>query len=312
MKKLLLSIVALVFLNSTLFAQNPPISIFDGNFNTNTALLPSTGWGSLISDYVVPGFPPMYSITPNQSASGFSGTQSVKITSTKLVTSPSTLINDTSGLLWTGSFAIGAGGLPSFRFKLPYSSKPQGLACWLRYQPNGNDTALILVFTTRKNNATGTIDTVASKSYKITGNIPEYQKQLINLDYKVNQSTSPNPDSVAIYISSTSLKKPKIGSVLYLDAFDFYANGESSLQENANNYFEVFYTQQNKNLNVKVLNLSRNTQITIFDINGKAVIQKSIVNETSVVNTQTLSPAMYFYQIANDEGVLNTGKFVVN
>lgn len=66
--------------------------------------------------------------------------------------------------------------------------------------------------------------------------------------------------------------------------------------------FTSYFTVQNNNNN--------NLELQLFDVAGKLVLQKTLIQGTNIINTETLSKQTYYYQIKNNNSIVNTGKLI--
>lgn len=64
--------------------------------------------------------------------------------------------------------------------------------------------------------------------------------------------------------------------------------------------FTSYFTVQNNN----------NLELQLFDVVGKLVFQKTLLQGTNIINTETLSKQTYYYQIKNNSSIVNTGKMI--
>lgn len=83
------------------------------------------------------------------------------------------------------------------------------------------------------------------------------------------------------------------------------------LNENSN--IQVVFNNQNKT--VQILNqalITGHSQISIYDITGKAITQQTIDSETQIIQTNDWQKGIYFYSIKNDEGIFSQGKIIID
>jgi len=63
--------------------------------------------------------------------------------------------------------------------------------------------------------------------------------------------------------------------------------------------------------NLSTYETFKNSTLKIYDIFGKVVHQERINNQSTVINRNSLSDGIYFYQLVNDKGQIESGKFVI-
>jgi len=55
----------------------------------------------------------------------------------------------------------------------------------------------------------------------------------------------------------------------------------------------------------------KNAALKIYDVMGRPVQQQIITNQSTIINRNGLCDGLYFYRLSNSEGLMLTGKFVV-
>lgn len=125
----------------------------------------------------------------------------------KLVTYAIVAFNDTvNGIITTGNLII----TPPYGIEggIPYSERPDSIACWLKYQPVGGDSTMIQFTLLAENN-----DTVGMALLKVGATLSSYTR----FSAPVKYFSSATPSLSRWMVSSSNGYKAIPGSALYID-----------------------------------------------------------------------------------------------
>lgn len=78
--------------------------------------------------------------------------------------------------------------------------------------------------------------------------------------------------------------------------------------------FKVFPNPVNELINIefdKELN-SKDYKIIIFELTGKEILSRSLLNEKTVINLKNIDQGIYIYSISNDQNIYHVGKIIKN
>lgn len=139
----------------------------------------------------------------------------------KLVTYALAAVNDTvNGIITTGNLII----TPPYGIEggIPYSERPDSIACWLKYQPVGGDSTMIQFTLLAGNN-----DTVGMALLKVGANISSYTR----FSAPVKYYSAATPSLSRWMVSSSNGYKAIPGSALYIDDLSLlFATGVDDVQ----------------------------------------------------------------------------------
>lgn len=74
----------------------------------------------------------------------------------------------------------------------------------------------------------------------------------------------------------------------------------------------IYPNPTQSNIFVFSSDLSNNTQIVLFDVNGKEVLREKLIDYTTHIKLPSLSQGTYLYKIKNNNLTIKTGKLCVN
>ncbi len=113
--------------------------------------------------------------------------------------------------------------------------------------------------------------------------------------------------TIAILQEATS--KAVVQSESVLATSNNITTGVSSIYA-LNQNITAFVT--NNAIVVKQANYSEKTSITVYDITGKVLLNKSLVNTYEIVSLPTISAGIYIYAIKSEASIVKTGKLIIN
>jgi hypothetical protein len=105
------------------------------------------------------------------------------------------------------------------------------------------------------------------------------------------------------------------GSELYIDNIMLLHPGETSVNNSSeeNAHFWVYPNPTTEKINFTIdLAFTDNSQLSIFNAQGKLVRYEIIKNEFNEFDVQDLPNGCYSYQLKDDDAVITKGKFLKN
>jgi hypothetical protein len=223
----------------------------------------------------------------------YSGFYGLKIQSIHVTNNPAPAgIADTFGVVFKGKITISP---TSFKPGFPYNARPEKLQFYSKYNPVGNDTALVWVLL-RKWNGVAT-DTIAFGVLEIAAT-PIFGLFEIPLIY---QSDSQYPDSADIaFFSSRDSLTARVGSALFVD--DVLFTGWVGMDEYTYTPENIkLYPNPIKNeLNIDFSSRLINPTAIIYDCSGKKVETYTLDLNSSKLDLSGLLSGFYFLELKNN------------
>ena len=199
-----------------------------------------------------------------------------------------------------------AGGVPIY-------FNPDNLTGYYKYVPNGLDTAIAIVTTSRHDlflDSTIILDMVAIKLPPTN----TYTPFVINLNY----NNFPFADTINISFASSNLMDSGayvgLGSALYIDSLNlnFLPVG---IKNNSNeNEINVFPNPVKDFVSIEFKTDLGNSSVTIFDELGRKHFNKEIntADKFLKVDVAQFNPGFYFIEVKSNKGIVYKTKFVIN
>ena len=101
------------------------------------------------------------------------------------------------------------------------------------------------------------------------------------------------------------------GNNLYIDNIEISnAVGIFSANNNTNSTFSIYPNPANKKVNIALFKQNEEMEVTITDLNGKALIRKMIYSGINNIDISNLSKGLYFIQV-RDNKTSNTEKLII-
>ncbi|OSZ82111.1 hypothetical protein CAP35_02245 [Chitinophagaceae bacterium IBVUCB1] len=167
---------------------------------------------------------------------------------------------------------------------------------WIKYNPQGGDTANITVSAIRKNAGAGGKDSVLGVGLsRITTPMP-YTLIDVAITYG---ATTLDPDALQISFASSG-RRATIGSELLIDdvSYSIFPASVNNVPKGAiavypNPANDVLYINGNDNMQ----------RFTIYSIDGRQMMSAGITGKTTV-NTSALAQGNYYYTITDNDGII--------
>ncbi|UPT67550.1 MAG: T9SS type A sorting domain-containing protein [Sphingobacteriales bacterium JAD_PAG50586_3] len=317
MKKVIITLVALVAGTGFVFGQVPPNATFESWVNSQTYEEP-TSWSSLnVFSTVAPGFP----ITCEKSTDAHAGQYAAKLTT--LAGDPDfsgfpqlgqVFPQDTfPGFMLLGNLGLGTLGVP-------YSQRPTSANFWYKYTSVGGDSAGVLISLTRWDNNTNQQVTVGKALSSINTTEPNYTLGNMTINYFDNG----DPDTLSIIAFSSyralailgnqiPTQEPAPGSTLFIDDFSILT---TAVDENSANKFDFKMYPNPVRDEVSILCTGHQfvnspVVVELYDMTGRRVQSINVSQMMSRADVSGLVSGMYIYAVKTGNSLLRTGKFTV-
>lgn len=217
---------------------------------------------------------------------------------------------DNCGAMFTGT--ITAGFPPQLIQGFPYVDRPDSISFYIKYEPQGLDTAFMRALLFKRNPGASTKDTIADGYFYTTTAHSSPVRAGLKLNYRTPvPPADPSTDSLVILISSSSLITPQLNSVLYITQMDDVIAGFGKKQKA--NTIKIYPNP--KNTGVLVFE-NENAQISIYklcDISGKGVMQGNVNAKRTIINADNLNSGVYFFQtFDNQNNLVGNEKIVIS
>jgi hypothetical protein len=264
-------------------------------------------------------------ITVSQSTSAFvSSPNAARITTKKVA--PGILssfgFGDTTGFMITGKLV----GLSAISFGYAYAVKSAQLDFQYNYQsPTTLDRGLVSVVFLKRNGANR--DTIAT-GYTILNVSPSptaFQTGTVIMNYKNLSGSAPDTaiigaassvGNVKTLLGSLNIVAPPaaINSTLILDDLSFSGLVTSVKTISEEKSLSVNFNTNSETLEIKVSNgYVGYTKIKIYDVTGKMIASKNIINNVHQLDVKEFQTGLYLYSVTDkSDRNLKSGKIVIS
>ncbi len=320
-------IFTFVFVITTFFAnaQNSDLS-FDLSWNPGTiySAVEPTGWiSSNVATASLVALPNNPTTLSKSTTLFVSAANAAKIVTKKI--NPGILgsfgFGDTTGFMISGKLV----GLSSISFGYTYPTKSAQLDFQYNYQPTSStDRGLVSVVFLKRNGANR--DTIAT-GYTVLAASPSttvFQTGTVLMVYKNLLGAAPDTAIIGAASSIGNIKNvlgtlsiapvpASINSTLYLDDLVFSGTVGLPKVNNEDKFVKVNFNTQSQALEVNASGAYlNNTKINIYDITGKKMAEKAIINPNHKLDMKDLQLGLYLYSITDkSDRLIKSGKFSV-
>lgn len=250
-----------------------------------------------------------YSPTVMKTTDAYKGPYACLMRSTKF------FLGIAAGSLMSGDYKGGMDPEKAVFFGKPWSGRPERFVGFYKYIPVDND--LWRSFVWLFNNKSGTRDTVGFAAFPeamAKKTVTTYTK----FDIPITYYNSDEPDSIVIMFTASADGKNfngGDGSELYIDNIMLLHPGETSVNNSSkeNAHFWVYPNPTTEKINFTIdPAFTDNSELSIFNAQGKLVRYEIIKNEFNEFNVQDLPNGYYSYQLKDDDALITKGKFLKN
>ena len=303
MKKILLSITAAVLTTMSVNAQvDFGFETWSDVPNTTTGVQDPKGWAS----FNVLTATGMARTVFKETTAPYAGSSAAKIVTQPIAGFITVPGYDTVGVLAIGTFDLAN---KKINFGAAYTNRPEFVNFHTKYEPVSGDTASVSVQVTHFNTTTNLTDIIATGTWTSTASLTSWTSQSLKLTYD-NNLKNIAPDSIRIFISSSSLYTPKVNSTLYIDDIGF--SGYVSINDinGVKNNVSVYPSPAKENVTISIS--VKAVAVQISDITGRNLGVFPMTNNKVTIETANYSAGMYMYNVIGEQSnVLGRGKFEV-
>ena len=306
MKKVF-TLIFTVAIATTIFAQQPPNNGFESWPANNRN---PTNWSTIESaanDAGLGFFLAGKKFSSKETAAGnyVEGTTAVSIQSDSL-TIPGAGDRVIPGILFLSKLIVSLSG--NFGFEgTPFTGKPDLIKFAYKYVPVGTDTANFFVALSRFNSLKDSSDFIAGAGEPLFSTGTDWDTLSLPIDYDpLYAGLSPDSLTIGFFASGQAGQK---GSKLWVDNVRLvYTNPNGVVEVPVETpSVNVFPNPANNVVNFKTDLDLENTVATIYSLEGKQVVTKTISNNLAEVNE--LSAGRYFFTLHRDGKAVGVGNF---
>lgn len=243
--------------------------------------------------------------TPNPTSASFGFQTATRVTSPELVHSGNAALRlkthhvNVLNLYAQGAAVTGNVNIEVVPFSVQVTGgvsfvlRPDTLAGWYMYFPQGSDTAQVGMLLSRWNNETGQRDTVGTALLPITEPEGTYSRFAIPFEYMLDVQ----PDTMMIGAICSSFFEPEEGSMMYIDDLELiYA--PTAVFETISAEIKAFPNPARDQVRFAGSDLAA---VQICDLTGKIISRKSLTPDGSV-SIDELAPGVYLFQVFDQAG----------
>lgn len=194
----------------------------------------------------------------------------------------------------------------------PYTQRPSTFSAWVKYLPQGIDSAEIKIKLYKWSPTFQQPQDVAHAEFYVHTTDSVYHCVLKNFTYVPPFVTSGNPDTASVYISSSFQNNPTAGSIIKVDDIAF-GNCTVGMPETAkeNPELYVFPNPASDKISFSLFPAGAD-RIKLFEITGKMVAAETVNDVEVVMDLKKLKPGIYFSAVYDqDNKVIASRKFSI-
>lgn len=231
-----------------------------------------------------------------QSADAHSGSSACEITTVQLTNKPPGIpLPDYIGSVFTGKQIFTT---PIFGF--PYTSKPEKLNFWYKFNAMNNDTATVLAYTTRWNTVSGKRDTLSYGYSLMVDTISVYTQHEVTL---MMLDSINAPDSAVIVFTASIFGAPHAGAKLTVDDVEFTGGNVGLATINASLEFDVYPNPADQGFfHLQLNEQAKQVSVTILNTQGQQVAQYTFTGEKDAftIDASQLPSGLYLLAIQTE------------
>jgi len=177
-----------------------------------------------------------------------------------------------------------------------FAARPTAFTGWYKYTSAEDDNMTITCLLKKAG------DTLAFAEFTNSNTVSAYTQFSIAFDYEsYPYDENENPDTMLIIMTSSDIMNAKIGSTLIIDDLAFTYPASIKTYE----YHTAIYPNPAKDFVYISSTEAAISQITVFDIAGRKIMQKNTQSQNSVeIPVSEWVAGIYFAQIETDKGVV--------
>lgn len=164
---------------------------------------------------------------------------------------------------------------------MPYTVRPDSVAFWYKYMPQGGDQGKATVQLSQNGNV------IATGQFIITSAQSTYKRAVMAFNYV----TADVPDTLNMKFVTGGDSSSTAGTMLYIDDIEIIKN-DAGLNESANATIPVFPNPANESIQV---DLSNDREISIYTSTGKWIetVHAAANGQNTKINTRDYAEGIY-------------------
>jgi hypothetical protein len=178
---------------------------------------------------------------------------------------------------------------------------------WIKYLPNGEDTAQLTFQAVKANIGVNGTDSIIGKGVvTVTATVPDYTLYSVHITY----APDPNaiPDHIQVAFFSSPVQDAKGGTELYVDDVSLTMYPENVEQMLSSKSFNIVPNPAKDRITINEPSTEQ-FGFEVYSSTGQHMLSGKIRNAT-MIDISTLTPGLYFYKISSSKGELaQRGKF---
>ena len=282
MRKIYLLYILLFSFTPVVYAQNPLPNPGFENWTLNGNYYNPDNWNTLNPNTIVLG---ILTATRAMPPDVHGGNLAIKLTTKVVFGLTANGIASTGTIITTPPYGVTGG--------IPFSGRPDSIAGWYKYLPQGTDSGFVQYLSLDANN-----DTVAFVRWSApNANVTSYTRFSKALTYY-----SSNTPAIAQWILSSSRgSNPVVNSVIYLDDLELITNPVGITEDQPESDVRVYANLQTGMMTV--MNPSGlDLLITVFDATGKKLLIHEMHEKRFETAVRLRKNGMYLYRVTNRSG----------
>lgn len=198
------------------------------------------------------------------------------------------------------------------RWNTPYTYRPDSIAFWMKFLPDGNDTlqfqALLHVDeATLPPKPENEANRVAYTRADIGGTFENWTRIALAFDY----FDSRTPEYILIIITSGNGTTPNVGSIAFYDDLEIIG-GDQAINENPLEQVGVYVTANTLHISNLSDDLRMHSTLEIFDLVGRPLWQSKIVSDEISLEPSLNFNGIYLVKISSDDYVISRKIYIKN
>lgn len=255
--------------------------------------------------------------TPNPTTNGFDFETATKTTDPQFVHSGNAALKlrthhiaiidvYAQGAVVTGEVSIA--GIPpvaQVTGGIPFNLRPDALKAWIKYFPQGADTAQVGMLLSKWNDETGMRDTVGTALLQLSETVQNYTEFEIPLEYMLEE----DPDTMLIGVICSSFYAPELGTEMYVDDLSLVYEPSSVADRMGRNL--VVYP--NPATSRVWFDAPDAVEVKILNSMGQVVLQRKLSTGENNVVLEGLPSGLYLLELRDGQGArIGVSRVVVN
>ena len=193
-----------------------------------------------------------------------------------------------------------------------YTQRPTSFSAWVKYIPQGVDSAEIKIKLYKWNVTFQQPQDVAHAEFYVHTTDSVYHCYSKNFTYVPPYTTSGLPDTASVYISSSYQNNSTAGSIVRVDDIAFGNQCTVPVNEIKPAPEMTFYPNPaNDNIRFRWLPADAD-RIKVFETTGKMVAAEAVNNSFAWMDIKSLSPGIYLFGVYDiNNKIISSGKFSI-